>query len=260
MSSFFTSPLTIIKLLLPFYLLIISPAGYTQSKKMVQPDNFSYTAGNNYNQVVLTSMQQVDSIAHAAGTASHFGWVYGRIMKNIEAQMQTADSGAKMFIKKFEMGFAGYFMDACKAEKNGNFSSAPLWKCHFSSADAQPWQLVLLGVNAHVNGDMWQALVNTFSANDIRRYKKQFLALQLSVAKEYYPFFDSVMAENGYLRFINAFSKGLAKKCGERLVYKWRRRQVYLAIMFYHDPEKFRKRLAVINRKKQKIDQLILRK
>ncbi len=174
--------------------------------------------------------------------------------------MQTADSGANIFIKQFESVYAGYFLNACMEEKSGKFSPASVWQLYFSSSDALSWQMVLLGVNAHINGEMWRALVENFSENDILRYKRQFLVLQQSVAKLYNPFFDTIMVQNNYLRFINGFTKGLARKFGERVVYKWRRRQLQLAILFYHAPEKFRKRQAMINRKKQRVDQLILRK
>ena len=260
MAFYYTRSCKIINCLLTFYFLIISLACYTQINNNIRQDDFFYISGNIKKHVSPNSIQQIDSIAHTTGIASHFAKVYSQSMGNIAIQMQKEDSGANNFIKQFEIGFAGYFLDACMEEKDGNFSPAPVWKCYFSSIDAQPWQMVLLGVNAHINGEMWRALVENFSQNDIRRYKKQFLELQLSVAKLYNPFFDTIMVQNNYLRFINGFTKGLARKFGERVVYKWRRRQVQLAILFYHAPEKFRKRQALVNRKKQRVDQLILRK
>ena len=260
MLFFYIRLFSIIKLFRPFYFLIISHVCYTQNQNIFQGDNFSYSASNNYNQAQLNPVQQVDSIAHTMGIASHFARAYSQLMENIGIQIQTADSGANIFIKQFESVYAGYFLNACMDEKSGNFSPASVWHLYFSRSDALSWQLVLLGVNAHINGEMWRALVENFSENDILRYKRQFLVLQQSVAKLYNPFFDTIMVQNNYLRFINGFTKGLARKFGERVVYKWRRRQVQLAILFYHAPEKFRKRQAMINRKKQRVDQLILRK
>ncbi|MEO5781809.1 MAG: hypothetical protein ABIQ07_00975, partial [Ginsengibacter sp.] len=95
----------------------------------------------------------------------------------------------------------------------------------------------LLGVNAHVNVNIWQALVTNFSEEDIRRYKKQMLAMQSSVTKVYDQFFDTLLANNSYLKFINTFTFGIAKKFGERMFYKWRSRNVKLAIMYYRNPE-----------------------
>ena len=85
------------------------------------------------------------------------------------------------------------------------------------------------------------------------------LSIQSSVTKVYDQFFDTLLANNSYLKFINTFTVGFAKKVGERILYKWRRRNVNLAIMYYHNQEKFKRRLAIVNRKKEKIDQRILR-
>ena len=265
MPSYFCRSLLIIKLSVLCPLLMIILCCYSQNKNAVtisQPGkwftNLTYTVGDNGN-TIANSIQQVDSIAHSSEMARHFCLVYSKTMKNIASQMQSMDNGAKMFINKFEIGFVDSFLNARVNNKNGNLSTASEWKCFFSNPTARPWQIVLLGVNAHTNVNIWQALVNNFSEREIRQYKKQYLALKYSVAKVYYQFFDTLMSQNSYLRFINSLTLGLAKKIGERIMFKWRRRNVNLAIMFYHDPEKFKRRLALVTRKKQKIDQRILR-
>jgi|GEM_PF-1222834 len=224
-------------------------------------DVFSYSTSYSYtNNIAQHLISRIDSIAHTVGIASHFCKAYSRSMQNIAVQMQGMDSAAQLFIKKFEIRFAAYFLDAWNEYENGNLLTASVWNCYYSGKASQPWQFVLLGVNAHVNGDMWQALVNEFSEKEIRQYKKLFMSFQNSVAKNYDVFFDELMDQNSYVTFINAFTKGLAKFTGERVINKWRSRQVKLAIMFYHDHEKFKKKLAIISSKKQKVDQLILRK
>jgi Family of unknown function (DUF5995) len=256
-----------IKFLLSFYLLITSLTGYvqgdnsfTRNSVKIHFDDFTYTINSqDGNSIGSNNIRRVDSIANGTGISRHFGGIYNEVMENIAIQMQNRNSAEKLFVKKFESRFADYFLNACMADKNGNLSPAFEWKCYFSSSYAQHWQMVLLGVNAHTNIDMWQALVDNFSEIELRLNKKQLLAFQLSIAKVYYPFFDTIMIQNGYLRFINGFTKGLTKHLGERLIYKWRRRQVNIAILFYHDHEKFEKRLAIINKKKQRIDRLILR-
>lgn len=266
MPGFSSRSLMIIKLLLLCPLLIISIACNSQNENTVtaqQSDkwfiSFTYTVGDNKSTIDNNSIQQVDSIAHISTISSYFCQVYSNVMQNTVSQMESIDSGAKVFIKKFEICFADYFLKAWGNDKNRNLSPASEWKCFFSNPNAQPWQLVLLGVNAHTNIDIWQTLVNNFSEKEIWQYKKQMLAMQSSVAKVYYKFFDTLMFQNSYLRFINSFTLGFAKKFGERIVYKWRRRNVNLAIMYYQDQEKFKRKLAFVNRKKQKNDQRILR-
>ena len=254
-----------IKLLWTFYLLITAIVCKAQNVTTViikQPgkqfDNSSYTSYGHGAHITNNPMQQVDSIAKTSEFARHFCQVYSKLMGNVELQMQDVDSNAKEFIIKFEVSFADYFLKARADDINANLSTESPWKCFFSNPTAQPWQIVLLGVNAHTNADMMQVLVDNFSEKEIRQHKKQFLAMQTSVAKVYYQFFDTLRSHNSYLRFINSFTLGIAKKFGERIVYKWRKRSVNMAIMFYKDEEKFKRRLALVNKKRQKINQRIL--
>lgn len=247
-------------ILLLFSKWLIAGVSYAQCensvtvKQLSRPHNYTDRQSN-----TDLAILQVDSIAHSNTLSSPFCKVYYNSMKNIEYQIKNFDPGAKAFIQKFETGFADYFLRAFVNEKNKDISASPEWKFFFSNPNAKPWQLVLLGVNAHTNVNIWQALVSNFSEEDIRRYKKQMLAMQSSIAKVYDQFFDTLLANNSYVRFINTFTFGVAKKFGERIVYKWRRRNVNLAIMYYHNPERFTRRLAIVKRKKEKIDQRILR-
>ncbi len=245
-----------IKSLLLFFLLINS-VGYAQTKAVIQnlyTTNFFYSSSIEGN-----SIHQADSIANTTGIARHFAGIYKLFMENISLQLKNADSTTQRFVTKFEKGFIDYFLKACIAYKNGNLPPESDWNCYFSHPDAQTWQTVLLGVNVHVNSDMWQALVANFNETEIRHYKNQFLGLQPSIVKGYSSFFGTVMTQNNYLKFINSFTIGFAKIIGERILYKWRRRSVHLAILYYHDPTKFEKKLVSVKRKKQKIDKIILR-
>jgi hypothetical protein len=224
-------------------------------------DNFTYAVSySDENKVAKNYLQLIDSIAHTTGISSHFARIYSKALENIATGTQGMDSATAEFIKKFENAFAESFLNACLDNVNGNLSPASEWKCFFSNPMARNWQLILLGVNVHVNMDFWQAMVNNFSEQEIRQHKKQLLACKSSIAKVYSQFFDTLIAENRYVRFINSFTKGLAKKLGEKLIYKWRRRNINLAVMFYDNHEKFKRRWVIIQKKKQKIDQVILRK
>ena len=240
--------------------LIMGTACYTQNERVLLPNYSASPSGADDCKFELSYLKQVDSIAQSTGMARHFSLIYSHAMRNVAEQVQSMDSNAMFFIKKFEIRFADYFLTAALDNKNGDLAATSEWQCFFSHPGARPWQLILLGVNTHTNVDFWRSLVDNFSEKEIRRNKKQILACQYSIAKVYYEFFDLLIADKPYVRFINSFTKGLAKKIGERIIYKWRRRNVNLAILFYYDHKKFERRLAATNRKKQQIDRLILRK
>src|SRR5436190_4976247 len=228
--------------------------------KTNQTNNVVYTNYYSENVISRNYIQLIDSIANTAGTSSHFSRVYSQTTRNIACQAEGMENDQKLFIKRFEATFADYFLKACFAYKNGDLSETSEWKCFYSSPDARPWQIVLLGVNAHINIDFWQALTDNFSEKEIRQNKKQLLACRTSVAKVYSQLYNTMTGESRYLNFINGFTKGFARELGEKIMFKWRRRAINLAILFYHDPGKFKKRWTIIKEKKDKNDMLILRK
>ena len=259
MQTFSPMPLSQIQFLFSCQLLIAGIACYGQTENLSLQSHKAFITSLNTLGFTNSSVQRVDSIGETSDSARHFCKIYSKTMKTVAFQLQDMDSGSKIFIEKFEIGFADYFLRAWNDDKKNNLSPASGWKCFFSHLNAKPWQIVLLGVNAHTNIDIWPTLVNNFSEKEIRLYKKLMLTMQSSVSKMYYQFFDTLMAQHGYLKFINSVTLGFAKKFGEQIIYKWRRRNVKLAILYYRDKKRFARRLAIVTRKKQTNDRKILR-
>jgi hypothetical protein len=215
---------------------------------------------NNKIEGPLNSIQKCDSIAGTTGVASQFAKIYSASLKQIFLGLQQKDPALQQFISKFDQRFLQYFLDAAAAQEIRQLESTSPWQFYFSPSELKPWQLMLLGVNTHINADMWQALVNSCSEEEIRKYRKQFLALEGAIIKAYEPFFDEMIGDNSYLRFMNAFTRGFAKFAGERWLYKWRKRNLRLAILYYDNPAKFKRKLIQVKKKKEKIDKLISKK
>ena len=245
------------------WLLMLAPACMAQNEYTAaeQParQSGSFYAGDEQHVGKQHSLQLIDSIAGLPEKAGDFCKVYVKTMSNIGMQIRDLDTATKSFVEKFEAHFADYFIDAWTDHKKNCLPGSSAWSFFFSNPGARPWQAVLLGINAHINMDIWQSLVYNFILEEIRKYKKPLLATQSSIRKVYYEFFESMKEHNPYLKRVNFFSMGLARTFGNRLVYKWRRRNVNLAILYYKDPEKFKRKLAIITRKKQRIDERILR-
>lgn len=245
------------RLLFLLWTQVFSQATFTQTQIIIQP----FSSFNFYSEASKANdpIRLVDSIAHAAGTAKYFAEIYSRTMRSIDSMVQNRKGSEQSFIKKFETGFAGYFLKACYDHRDVDLPANSDWNCYFKHADLDPWQYMALGANTHINTDMWQALACNFTEVEIRQNKKQFLSLQSAIEGVYLSFFQQVMDQNKFLRSVNRVTNGLAKTTAEKLLCKWRVRSVELAILFYSDPKKFNRKLATIQRKKQKIDEMILR-
>ena len=243
----------LLRLTLVFYLLILSVCGVAQTKD---------TWGNislDERVEMTNAVHQVDSIKRAEGIAKYFAIVYSVAMQNVEQKLEIADTSTKRFIRKFEFAFVKYFLSASQQYKDGNLPATSAWSCYFSQANIHPLKFILMGVNAHINGEMWQAMVAACPKRDIDEHRKQYRTFESAIAKVYTPVFDSILTKNGYIRLVNSMTNGLARIFGERVLSKWRTRSVNLAILYYTNRAKFKRRLAAVNRKKQKVDRLILR-
>jgi hypothetical protein len=117
-----------------------------------------------------------------------------------------------------------------------------------------------MGVNAHVNCNIWESLVDNFSFTEIKKYRHDILGVQRSIARIYSPLFDSWKLQSKRLRIYNSITLGLLKISGERLVYKWRRRNVKLAILYYKNPTRFIKKHSSVYKKKDRIDNRIMKR
>lgn len=241
---------------LPAVLLFISTVSYPQNKAGLFAGRFETTPPAN-NSLILR--QQIDSIAGSNGKARPFAEVYKHSMENISLQMQTMDTAFQAFVIKFETAFARYFLDACFEHEKGQLPATSEWTCFFSGSNLPEWKRILLGVNTHVNIDIWAALVNSFPATIIKKNRKQFLSFQSSISKVYDRLFDTLLSRSGYMRFITAVTFHLDKKLGERILLKWRKRSVKLAILFYDHPERFKRKWEKVQRKKRNNDRIILR-
>ncbi len=204
-------------------------------------------------------IRQIDSISKTKSKAQPFAFVYIKSMENISRQMQTMDSSIQNFVIRFEAAFADYFLDACIDFEKETLSQQSYWHCFFNAQQIPWWKRVLLGVNVHVNADIWQALVRKFSLEELKKFRKPFLSLQPSVAKVHSAVFDTVLAHSGYLRFINFITFQQDRKLGELILYRWRNRNINLAILYFEQPGKFNKKWKRVQRKKKKIDRIILR-
>jgi hypothetical protein len=201
----------------------------------------------------------LDSLAKLAGTARAFAKLYKETTVAIYSQSKNLDTKAQRYTVTFQRIFLKYFLSAVESQEYNQLPASSPWHFYFSHPGLKTWQLQLIGVNAHVNADIWQALANNFSAEEIRGNRKQFLREQREIVKVFEPWFEEMMGKNSYVRFMNAVTKGMAKRMGAAWLYKWRERSIKLALLYLERPGKFQKKFLRVKKKKDKIDRLIMK-
>ena len=204
-------------------------------------------------------IKAVDSIAQTKSTASVFATLYSKTMLEIEEQLKQMDTSTIRQIRKLEINFAEYFLKACREFKDSS-KAGKIWNAYFTTTNLSPVQLKLLGINAHINGDLWQALKDSFSETETISINKTVFLFHQSLLYIYKEVYGEAIAENKKIKTLHILSLGLSEKYGKHLLSKWRKRQLKLASLYYFNRNRFVKKRNSIERKKVRIDNLIIRR
>jgi Family of unknown function (DUF5995) len=199
----------------------------------------------------------VDSIARSGDISSIFGTLYSKTMQEIELQLQKMDTASVRQIRKLELNFSGYFIRACRQVKNAD-SLDENWTAYFNTSKLSSVQLRLLGINAHINGDLWKALRDSFSENEIKGISKTVFLFHQSLLVIYKEVYREAKAENKKIKTLNTISLGQSEKFGRQLLVKWRKRQLKLANFYYFNITKFERLRKKTEKNKTRIDNMII--
>jgi hypothetical protein len=214
-----------------------------------------YLHGQPYNS--FKEINEVDSIARSGDISSIFGSLYSKTMQVIEVQLQKMDTASVRQIRNLELNFSRYFIRACGQVKTAE-SLDKNWAIYFNTINLSTIQLKLLGINAHINGDLWKALRDSFSENEIKGISKTVFLFHQSLLVIYKEVYLEAKAENKKIKTLNTLSLGLSEKFGRHLLVKWRKRQLKIASLYYFNATKFERLRKKTEKKKTRIDNMII--
>ena len=204
-------------------------------------------------------IQEVDSIALTKSTTSYFAKLYSKTMLQIEKQLTGMDTATISQIRELEINFSNYFLKACNKYKDSGHTDST-WKIYFETSGLSPLQLKLLGINAHINGDLWQALRDSYTVHEIQSISKTVFLFHQSLLKIYNDVYHEAKAESRKVKTMDLLSLGFSEKYGKHLLSKWRKRQIKLATLYYFKQNRFEQKRKRTDRKKTRIDKLIIRR
>jgi hypothetical protein len=194
-------------------------------------------AQQKYNVALLDTLQQ---IADSKTTSKYFARLYYQAIEATNRYAAKQPENVRSFIFGFESSFAPAFF-----RSHGNLISGKPqifnWQPYYADTTLNPMQYEFIGMNAHINGDMWLALNEKYGFDTLQKYRKPLIRFQ----KALNPFFDSIYVTTGQykkLRRLHLLTLGLDKVIGRKMVLHWRKRQVRLALLFHSDPKKCERR------------------
>lgn len=199
----------------------------------------------------------LDSMRSGQSRAALFAGLYYRTTARALAFYANDDTVIQTRMDRFEFSFYRIFLDAARASREAD--SIPIvWQTYF--LDTAPGRLrgLLLGINAHINGDIWKALTSSFSRIEIARLTPDYRRFNQSLLMEFDSLYRYAISQNRRLKTFHLLSLGLDRYLGRRMLMRWRNRQLAISRLYFDSPGRFRKSLLRIQHKKARIDRRIL--
>jgi Family of unknown function (DUF5995) len=203
-------------------------------------------------------LKKLDSVQQSNSPAKYFAALYFETTVMAAEFFEYDEPDIKSFIQRLERRFADYFFHAVDAYGNGKPVPAE-WKAYYSDTLLSFFQYQLLGINAHINGDIWQALTAEFTLEELKAHRKTYLDFQKGLLKIYRRFYESSVNNHPATRMLQSATFGLDKIYGRMMLGRWRKRQMNLAVLYHTDPDNFQKKLDKLHRKMGRLNNLVLR-
>lgn len=207
-----------------------------------------------YNTGILDSLEK---IIKENDQSKYFAGIYCNAVRKTNEQAYTKNEELKKFVFDFETSFSHFFLEAHRLHKSGE-TMPDNWKPYYAKDSLNELQYMIIGINAHINGDFWRALVQTHSYDSIRKYKKGLIRFQSSLNF----IIDSLYKEKKQYRRVRAIhtvTLGLDKLLAHQMILNWRKKQVRLSLLYYRNHDRLDKKLKRLNKRTNRFNRFTVR-
>ena len=201
-------------------------------------------------------LSKLDSIRNASSLSRYFASAYYETTRDAVEFYSGTQQKIHSLMDKFEQRFADLFFKAASAQKEGE-QIPPEWNYYYLDSAYTPLQYLLIGINTHINEDIWQALIAQFSLFEIEEIKANYFAFYKSLKNEYNRIYSQAWLTNQRIRQLHFITFGLDKEYGKMMLKKWRRRQFKIAALYYKNPVRFDQKLMILKRKTANLNHMI---
>jgi hypothetical protein len=113
-------------------------------------------------ELIARMAADLDTLVAAGDGRRHFHATYLRTTRAVADEITRGGFLDGEWMRRWDVAFAGFYLDALSADRAGRAVAGP-WRVAFDAArdhaDLPPLRHVLLGMNAHINYDLPQALL-----------------------------------------------------------------------------------------------------
>jgi hypothetical protein len=209
------------------------------------------------NDAGLALLNRLDSVQNSSSVSRHFGMLYFKTTRKAILFFSKKDTSVQNFMQRLEQRFAGYFFTA--AVSFNQKKEVPLaWKTYYADTSLTSIQYYLIGANAHINGDMWQALTSEFLFQELKDNKKFYYRYNRKLNEELFEVYNSAFESASGVRLLHAITLGLDKQYSKLMLVRWRKRQMKLSMLWFYNKARFKKKLSGVRKKMAKLDKLVL--
>ncbi len=203
-------------------------------------------------------LYQLDSLGETHSISRYFGLLYARFLRLVEQQLGKADTTTRRLVRHFEQVFAQFYIDACIAYKNGSVIHEPAWRAYFADSTLLPAQYYLLGANAHLNGQLAEAIAHSYSTEEWKQLKGKYYLFNRCLNETYRFVHRETLKSSKRARLLHFLSLGLDREAGNYYLYKWRKRQMRLTEYYFAGSPRYQRLYDKIRRKKERIDKMVI--
>jgi len=207
----------------------------------------------------VQTLRRLDSIQHSNTIARHFGGLYFEFLEHIEAQLQYKDSANKQLVTRFESVFAHFYIEAANAYNKGEPLPEGVWGHYFTDTGLELLQYKLLGANAHLNGELWQALTESFTAAEMTQVHAEFSIFKRTMNGMYHQIYHDACMDNNKVLAVHVITIGASEWIGNMYLYKWINRQMKIAELYWAQSPGCEKLQERTRRRKNFVDKLVVR-
>lgn len=211
-----------------------------------------------YNEKTAAILLKLDSLRNANSVSRYFAAIYFEATDNALSFFSKMDQRIQELTERCEARFASFFFLADDAYRNNRKVPAE-WEAYYEDSTAPSLRYILFGINAHINGDLWRSIVTEFSAAEIAEFKHSYMKFNRELSRYYKKLYESAYDSSRKIRTIHHASFGLSKSYGKLLLYRWRKKQIRLAGLYYSDRALFERKLKKSRQKMSRLNNLIRR-